>query len=61
MQIDDMRFIEFIATLAATVAWAEPSSAPTHYALDPAKSSLKFSFVQAGAKNEGRFRQARRG
>ena len=27
----------------------------THYALDPAKSSLEFSFMQAGAANKGRF------
>ena len=57
MQIDGMRFIGFIVMLAAAVAWAEPSTAPTHYALDPAKSSLKFNFVQAGAKNEGQFKK----
>ena len=58
--MDDIRFIRFIgliATLAATVVWADPSAAPTHYALDSAKSSLKFSFVQAGAKNEGQFKK----
>jgi len=27
----------------------------SHYVLDPAKGSLQFSFVQAGAKNQGRF------
>jgi polyisoprenoid-binding protein YceI len=27
----------------------------THYLLDPAKSSLEFTFVQAGAQNKGRF------
>ena len=27
----------------------------THYALDPAKSSLEFTFTQAGAANKGRF------
>ena len=26
-----------------------------HYALDPARSSLEFTFLQAGAKNKGRF------
>jgi polyisoprenoid-binding protein YceI len=36
---------------------AADASAPTHYALDPAKSSLEFTFVQAGAQNKGRFRR----
>ena len=27
----------------------------SHYTLDPAKSSLEFTFLQAGAKNTGRF------
>jgi polyisoprenoid-binding protein YceI len=38
---------------------AAPAAAPTpptsHYTLDPAKSSLEFTFLQAGAKNTGRF------
>ncbi|HYK99648.1 MAG TPA: YceI family protein [Steroidobacteraceae bacterium] len=29
--------------------------AVSHYTLDPAKSSLEFTFLQAGAKNSGRF------
>ncbi|HTL91560.1 MAG TPA: YceI family protein [Steroidobacteraceae bacterium] len=28
----------------------------THYVLDPARSSLEFTFLQAGAQNKGRFR-----
>jgi polyisoprenoid-binding protein YceI len=39
-------------TAAPTVAPAAPAS---HYTLDPAKSSLEFTFLQAGAKNTGRF------
>jgi polyisoprenoid-binding protein YceI len=35
---------------------AAATAAATHYALDPAKSSLEFGFLQAGAKNRGRFR-----
>jgi polyisoprenoid-binding protein YceI len=31
------------------------AGATTHYALDPAKSSLEFTFMQAGAANKGRF------
>jgi polyisoprenoid-binding protein YceI len=34
---------------------AAPSAAASHYTLDPAKSSLEFTFLQAGAKNSGRF------
>lgn len=32
--------------------WAAP---PTHYTLDAAKSTLEFEFVQAGARNKGKF------
>jgi polyisoprenoid-binding protein YceI len=35
---------------------AAATAAATHYVLDPAKSSLEFGFLQAGAKNKGRFR-----
>lgn len=34
---------------------AAPSAATSHYTLDPAKSSLEFTFLQAGAKDTGRF------
>jgi polyisoprenoid-binding protein YceI len=40
-----------LAALAGP-AWAGP---PAHYSLDPAKSTLEFEFVQAGAKNKGKF------
>jgi len=58
------------AALLAGVAWsaappaappaASPAPAPAagagrHYALDAAKSSLAFTFLQAGAQNSGRF------
>ena len=47
-----------LAWLAAG-AGARAADAPgvTHYVLDPAKSSLGFTFVQAGAQNKGRFRR----
>jgi polyisoprenoid-binding protein YceI len=56
----------FAATLLAGAAAASPpAAAPAaaaaavapgkHYALDPAKSSLQFTFLQAGAQNTGRF------
>jgi polyisoprenoid-binding protein YceI len=34
---------------------AAPASAGRHYTLDAAKSSLQFTFLQAGAQNSGRF------
>ena len=34
---------------------AAPSAAASHFTLDPAKSSLEFTFLQAGARNTGRF------
>jgi polyisoprenoid-binding protein YceI len=40
--------------LAASAAGAAATSVPT-YALDAAKSTLEFAFVQAGAQNKGRF------
>jgi polyisoprenoid-binding protein YceI len=44
------------AALARPVAGAAPAAVP-HYGLDPAKSSLEFTFVQAGAKNRGHFKR----
>ena len=43
----------FPAPLPAAAATA----GTTHYVLDPAKSTLEFTFTQAGAQNKGRFRQ----
>ena len=37
-------------------AWAADAPGVAHYVLDPAKSSLEFTFVQAGAQNKGRFK-----
>ena len=46
-------------TLAGLAGSARAADAPgpAHYVLDPAKSSLEFSFVQAGAQNKGRFKR----
>ena len=41
--------------LLAGLAWG--AGAPVHYTADAAKSSLEFSFVQAGAQNKGRFKR----
>ena len=58
-----MRYPKLSAVLAATVlaggalgyAHAAAPALTSHYTLDPAKSSLEFTFLQAGAKNTGRF------
>jgi polyisoprenoid-binding protein YceI len=42
--------------LAALPAAAADAPAVTHYVLDPAKSTLEFTFVQAGAQNKGQFK-----
>jgi polyisoprenoid-binding protein YceI len=46
-----------VLTLAATPppATADTPAAAAHYVLDPARSTLEFSFSQAGALNKGRF------
>jgi polyisoprenoid-binding protein YceI len=38
-------------------ARADTASAASHYQLDQAKSSLTFTFTQAGAQNQGRFKR----
>lgn len=45
------------AALLLVPCGARAADAPgiTHYALDPAKSTLEFTFTQAGAANKGRF------
>lgn len=63
-----MRYARLSRALAAVLlaggavgsglAAAAPAAAPppaAHYALDPGKSSLEFTFLQAGARNTGRF------
>jgi polyisoprenoid-binding protein YceI len=42
---------------ALTPAWSAEAPAVTHYVLDPSKSTLAFSFTQAGAQNKGKFKQ----
>jgi polyisoprenoid-binding protein YceI len=59
--------ILFPATLAAAVLALQTLPAPSpaaaaspdtsRYALDPAKSTLQFTFTQAGAQNKGRFKR----
>jgi polyisoprenoid-binding protein YceI len=44
-----------LQTAAAQPPAAAAPAAMTHYVLDPAKSSLEYTFVQAGAANKGRF------
>jgi polyisoprenoid-binding protein YceI len=40
---------------AALVARGGPNTAVAHYVLDQPRSSLEFTFLQAGARNKGRF------
>lgn len=54
MRASPLYFAFALSLLAAAVAQAQPA-AGSHYTLDAAKSSLEFTFVQAGAKNTGRF------
>jgi len=44
------------AALLAGAAGASGAGSPLHYLSDAAKSSLEFSFTQAGARNQGRFK-----
>ena len=46
-----------LLTLLGGAARLQAADAPPlpHYVLDPAKSSLEFTFTQAGARNKGRF------
>src|SRR5262245_12600754 len=44
-----------VLAMGGALAMAAAASSPAHYTLDPARSMLRFSFVQAGANNNGRF------
>jgi len=44
-----------LGALLCAPAFAQAPATATHYSIDPAKSSLEFSFVQAGAQNKGKF------
>jgi polyisoprenoid-binding protein YceI len=43
------------AALLSGAALADTPAGTAHFAADPAKSSLQFSFAQAGAQNTGKF------
>ncbi|HEY0768070.1 MAG TPA: YceI family protein [Steroidobacteraceae bacterium] len=44
-----------IAAGLCLAAWGASAAPLTHYVLDPARSSLEFTFAQAGAQNKGKF------
>ena len=44
-----------MTALLSTTAFAAGPAGVMRYSVDPAKSSLEFSFVQAGAQNKGKF------
>ncbi len=49
-----------LVTSASAAAWASSlalAAAPARYSLDPAKSTLEYAFVQAGAQNKGTFKK----
>jgi len=48
------RAAALLTLLTGALAWGA-GGAPAHYVADARKSSLEFSFVQAGAQNKGRF------
>ena len=56
-----MRSLAFPGALAClSLALSAPAAAPAaapRYTLDPARSTLEFTFSQAGAQNKGRFRR----
>jgi len=45
----------FVTAAGVTTTGFAADSAPAHYTLDPAKSTLEYQFVQAGAQNKGKF------
>ena len=47
--------VALVAMLLSGPVLADAPAGATHFAADPAKSSLQFSFVQAGAQNSGKF------
>jgi polyisoprenoid-binding protein YceI len=52
------RVLPWIAACALASAHADtPPTATPHFQLDAAKSSLDFTFVQAGAQNKGHFKR----
>ena len=50
-----VRLARTVAALAMLLSAGVAGAAVPTYALDAAKSKLEFSFVQAGAQNQGRF------
>jgi polyisoprenoid-binding protein YceI len=47
--------VALFVTAVSAASWAM-AAAPTHYTLDPAKSTLEYAFMQAGAQNKGSFK-----
>jgi polyisoprenoid-binding protein YceI len=50
-----LRAGSFVAMIFCASAAAAAAAPPVHYTLEPTRSLLRFSFVQAGASNTGRF------
>jgi polyisoprenoid-binding protein YceI len=50
-----LRSLAVMAAFQSTAALADAPAAGSHFSSDPAKSTLTFTFVQAGAQNTGKF------
>ena len=53
---DPVRCLAATLLLVSLPAFSADAPAVSHYVLDAAKSSLEFSFTQAGAQNKGKFK-----
>jgi polyisoprenoid-binding protein YceI len=49
------KLLALVAAAAVSHAAHAADAAPPRYTLDPAKSTLEYQFVQAGARNQGKF------
>src|SRR5262245_61672781 len=50
-----LRAGSFVMLIAVAFTAFAAGAPPAHYTLDPTKSMLRFTFMQAGASNTGRF------
>jgi polyisoprenoid-binding protein YceI len=50
-----LRAGSFVMLISAAFAAFAAATPPVHYTLDPTRSLLRFTFMQAGASNTGRF------
>ncbi len=51
------RALALLVVSIAAASWALAAAPAAHYTPDPAKSTLEYAFVQAGAQNKGAFKK----